>query len=210
MRKLLNRLRKSSGPEKAEGPEAEFAAAARDLVEANRAARAAGYLHTEEMEAAGARLRAAEERLKRARADSEAVAGGPEPVGLTPLVARKVRRSFPPGEQAEAIRLLENECARNLPFCAESTAEGLERVRLDVLKLAGGSLEELRRQVGAAKRDWRDVILLAESPESVRLGLVEVGKLDAAARREVQERDRRQYLAWLREGEEEEDATPER
>ena len=75
-------------------------------------------------------------------------------------------------------------------------------MRLAVVKAARGSLAELRIQITIAKRDWRDVINSAEYPEAVRMGLAEYSKLDEKVRCELEARDRQQYLAWLREGEE--------
>lgn len=73
-----------------------------------------------------------------------------------------------------------------MPFREASDAQGLERVRL-----AGGSLAELRRQVEAAKEDWREVFLFAEAPEGVRHGLF-TGEVDSETRREIMARDRQQ------------------
>lgn len=44
-----------------------------------------------------------------------------------------------------------------------------ERVRLDILKLSGGSEEKVREYVAVAKRDYRDVLFWAEYPEESRL-----------------------------------------
>jgi hypothetical protein len=197
IRKIFELLRGSAKPTPLEKAQAEFQAAARELVEANRKARAAGQRYTPEMGAAAERLTAVQQRLTQAKAEHDQTTGGPEPVELTELVARKLKQLFPAGEQAEAIRLLEEECGRNLPFCENSDAQGLERVRLAVVKLAGGSLAELRRQVEVAKEDWRDVLLPAESPEAVKVGLLNVTKLDAEARLSLEERDRKQYEEWL-------------
>lgn len=198
IRKILERLRGPAKPAPLEKAQAEFQAAARELVEANRKARATGQRYTPEMGAAAERMTSVQQQLKQAKANHVEATGGPEPVELTELVTRKVKHLFPADEQAEAIRLLEKECGRNLPFCEDSDAQGLERVRLAVVKLAGGSLAELRRQVAMAKQDWRDVLLPAESPEAVKAGLFRATRLDAEARRTIEERDRRQYEEWLR------------
>jgi hypothetical protein len=84
-----------------------------------------------------------------------------------------------------------------LPFQENFDAQGLERVRLAVVKLAGGSLAELRRQVEVAKQDWRDVLAPAEEPEAMRAGFSNYGELDAEARRDMEARDRQQYEEWL-------------
>jgi hypothetical protein len=95
--------------------------------------------------------------------------------------------------------LLEKKCASNLPFSEDDSARDLERVRLAIVKTAGGDLVELRRQVGIANRDWRDVFNLAEYPEALGIGLVVYSKLDERTRKEVEARDRQRYLGWLRE-----------
>ena len=38
-------------------------------------------------------------------------------------------------------------------------------MRLAVLKLSHGNLDELRDLIEMAKRDWRDVLLFADRPE---------------------------------------------
>ena len=59
-----------------------------------------------------------------------------------------------------------------------------------------GSEAELREQIDAAKRDWRDVLNAAEYPEASRR-LLEYSKLDETTRERVDKRNREQYLAWL-------------
>ena len=49
------------------------------------------------------------------------------------------------------------------------TKESGERVQLASLKLSEGSDEKLRQCVDGAKRDYRDVLLLAESSEEANL-----------------------------------------
>jgi len=177
-----------------ERAQADFDAAADDLRRANVAARERGLRYTEEIRAALAHLTKAEERLKQAKAD---VVIRPHSISLTDIVLRKVRKSFPQAEWIEAIRLLENECSSNLLHSNSDTLEGLERIRLAVVKLAQGRLAELRRQIEVAKRDWRDVINWAESPHEFGMDVVTFEKLDENSRKELRARDKEQYLAWL-------------
>lgn len=94
----------------------------------------------------------------------------------------KLRALFPEAaERAEARRILEE--------YGDGKAEA-ERVRLAILKLAGGDLAELRRVTDAALLDYRDVLGWAEFPETMRRG---AGGSDP----EVAERDRAQFLRWL-------------
>lgn len=177
-----------------ERAQADFDAAADGFRRANVAARQMGLRYTPEMIAALARLTTAEERLKQARQNLPIKQ---HPISLTDIVLKKVRKSFPEKERVEAIRLLENECGSNLLRSNSDTLEGLERIRLAVVKLAQGRLPELRRQIEVAKRDWRDVINWAESSHEFGMDVVTFGKLDENTRRELRARDREQYLAWL-------------
>jgi hypothetical protein len=201
IRKILERLRGSRVPVsfKQAQARAQLEAADRELKEAKRKAQAAGRGITPEMIMAAQRLDALRRLLQPEKADLVLAGGNHEAVELTELVTRKVKQLFPAGEQAEAIRLLETECGRNLPSCEAYDAQGLERVRLAVVRLAGGSLAELRVQVEMAKEDWRDVLLFAEAPEGLRHGLF-TGEVDAETRREIIARDRQQYEEWLRRG----------
>jgi hypothetical protein len=173
----------------------EFEAAARELVEANKRARAAGQLVSEEMNAAVEGLNEAQEKLKRVEA---AHPRHYEPVALTALVNAKIDQTFSPQDRDIAKELLINECGRNLPFKAEATPQSLEQIRLAVVKLANGNLDDLRRHVQTVKSDWRDVIVAAETPEFMRIGVVEYDRLDEQSRAALRARDHKQYLDWLK------------
>ena len=176
----------------------EFEAAAAALVATNRSARASGKMLTPEMESAGERLDKMQEQLTEAKFRLDQVTGGPPAVGLTEAVSRKVHVMFPVDQQRDATHLLEKECGRNLLFNENADPAGLERVRLAVLKLSGGNLEELKNQIGVAKVDWRDVLISAETPEAVEFGWLNVQKLDAESRAALKARDKKQYDDWLR------------
>jgi hypothetical protein len=195
MRKIFYRFRDWSVARRLEKSRANFDAACSEVLEAHRKAGRTGV--TPELHEATAEMIVAQRRLKEAELDFDLVTVGPEPVELTPLVIKKVRQSFPPEQQLEVIRSLENECARNLLFSENGNSQVLERVRLAVVKAAGGILEELHRQIGIAKRDWRDVINSAEYPEAVKLGYINYGQLNREGRSELEARDRQQYEAWL-------------
>lgn len=72
-------------------------------------------------------------------------------------VERVVRRDFPPDRVPEVLAIL-NE------YGTESWHYEVDRVRLAALKIAAGSLEELRIQIKIAKTDYRDVLAPAENP----------------------------------------------
>lgn len=102
-----------------------------------------------------------------------------------------MRRDFG-GAEAETLFRMLGETG------AEAWHREGERVRLAVLKLAGGRLEGVREALEVANRDYRDVIAWAEYPELMELGFVGVGELEEEAVRELKERDAGQYEAWLR------------
>lgn len=179
----------------------EFLQASEELLAANRSVRASGKLHDDELELKANSLDAAQNRMNQAEKDFERAIEGMEgtSVKLSRRVTKMVHRTFSLDQQPEAIRLLEQKCVR-FPF-TEDTPEGLERNRLAVLKVAAGSLDELRKQIEEAKIDWRDVINAAEYPEAISIGLVAYQNLDQETREKVDRRDRKQYLEWLGETE---------
>ena len=82
--------------------------------------------------------------------------------GLTATVLQKVRQDFAVEDQEAVIRLLCEECGRNLPLLRDAEDRELERIQLDVLRLSRGSTDRLLEWIAAAQRDWRDVIVAAE------------------------------------------------
>ena len=76
-------------------------------------------------------------------------------------VARLVHRDFAPGEVATALALLGE-------YGGKEWHNEVARVRVACLKLAGGKLEELRRAVRIADRDYRDTLAAAEYPVFIR------------------------------------------
>lgn len=207
MRKIPNQYRNLTAAKHLEEAQSKFDADAAALVTANRSARAAGKRFIPEMQEAAERLSASQQKLQEAQAAFDLATGGPEPVELTPLILKKVEESFPPDQQLDVISMLKKECAHNLPFCEDDTAQELERVRPAVVKNSGGNLAELRRQIELAKRDGRDVLSSAEYPEASRMGFVSYSKLDKESRMGVEARDRQQYEAWLK-GENDQHSSP--
>ena len=78
---------------------------------------------------------------------------------LSPRTQRLVERFFETGERAEITRRLVEECGNNLPFCDQSDAYQLERIRFAALRLGLGDLDETQNAIDLAKRDWRDVLV---------------------------------------------------
>lgn len=66
-----------------------------------------------------------------------------------------------PNEQTEVAQLLAKNCSGNLPFAATLGEAGIKRVRCAVLKISGGSLEQLRAAIELAQTDWRDALVAA-------------------------------------------------
>ena len=72
---------------------------------------------------------------------------------------------------------------------------GSPRVRLAILKLSNGDLDQLSKHTQAAIKDFRDVVCLAEYPRyTVEIGFEKVSKNVARA---VIDDDWRQYCEWL-------------
>ena len=113
----------------------------------------------------------------------------PVPVVSHADLDRVVRRDFAADDRAAALAALE-------AYGIEPHDREVVRVRLAALKLAKGSLPELRRQVSWAKLDYRDVIGPAEYPKAMKVrSLLE---LEDDERRRIYEADWKQYDEWLR------------
>ena len=104
-------------------------------------------------------------------------------------VIRIVKRDFS-NKQFDAVMSILNE------YGLESWQRGVNRVRLAVLKLAGGDLPALRCEIDVAKSDYRDVLAYAEYPGYMQ-------KVSPSARLAEVERERiiradwAQYQSWL-------------
>jgi hypothetical protein len=77
---------------------------------------------------------------------------------LSPNTAKAIDRLFPPESKEEAVRLLTEECADNLPNCQSADQFSIEDLRFQALKLSNGNIEELRGAVRLAQEDWRDLL----------------------------------------------------
>ncbi len=106
------------------------------------------------------------------------------------VVEAKVRSLFPDRDPKEILELLED-----VP-----TFWGVERIKLNVLKLSEVNLDRLRHYISVAnsERDFLQVINSTEYPE---FSLVPPTEIDKRPYEEVMgrlERDTKQYLDWLR------------
>jgi hypothetical protein len=113
----------------------------------------------------------------------------PVPMVSNADIDRVVRRDFAADDRAAVLAALE-------AYGRESHEREVVRVRLAALRMAKGSLPELRRQVSWAKLDYRDVIGPAEYPKAMKVrSLLEV---DDVERQRIYEADWKEYDEWLR------------
>ena len=103
------------------------------------------------------------------------------------VVLGKLGDEFPDPQVAEEARLILD------TYGTETWHRERDRVHLALLKLSGGSLEELRRGVECAKSDFRNVLVGAEYPEE----FVASTKTSAEEMKAIRTRDRAQYELWL-------------
>ena len=120
MREIPEKHRHLDEAKRLELAQKEFDAAAKALVAANRAARAAGKLMTDEMQECAQAIDVAQNRMREAEEEFDRATGGPKPVPLTRTTREKVRQTFAPELQDEATRLLETGLTMRLPFIETS------------------------------------------------------------------------------------------
>jgi hypothetical protein len=82
-------------------------------------------------------------------------------VDLTPRTKEVIAQLFDSSIISEVERLLADECGSNLPLYKPATPEGLERIRLALLKISNGDINKLLKAISLAKRDWRDILVWA-------------------------------------------------
>lgn len=93
-------------------------------------------------------------------------------VELTEAVLARLEASFPADLRAEVKDLLVHECGRNLPYCGEPGKDLLiERIRIGVLRVSAGNMEDLLRAIELAQVDWRDLLVAAGFGESTEAHL---------------------------------------
>lgn len=101
-------------------------------------------------------------------------------------VQRIVRRDFPIDAQDAIHKMIRGVEVR------EKT-----RVVLACLKNAKGSLEKLRGELANASGYWREIIGEAEYPNYTKQ-MFRIDKLSAGEKERIIEKDKNQYLVWLR------------
>jgi hypothetical protein len=108
-------------------------------------------------------------------------------------VERKLATVWPLVADQVAARLL------LLTYGSANGEQEVERVRMAVIKLSGGALDELTTMTTAAKSDYRDVLMWAEYPEESRATWASRSDLTNSERQElagIHARDRKQYEDW--------------
>lgn len=81
--------------------------------------------------------------------------------GLSKRTKVVIQRMFPTQQQDDVEQFLTEECSANLLFLENTNEIELERIRFAVLKLSGGDLNQLLRNIQGAQTDWRDVLMAA-------------------------------------------------
>ena len=122
--------------------------------------------------------------------DSEREEGKKRPFFRPKVVEAKVKSLFPDHDSAEILRLLED----------VASSWGVERMKLNVLKLSEGDLDQLYHysKVAASDRDFIKVINQAEYPEFSRVDPNDINKLPYDQLRRLIKRDTKQYLNWIK------------
>ena len=78
---------------------------------------------------------------------------------LRSTVTSVITALFTPDEREIISEMLIEEC--NVERLHSSTAEGLERIQLAILKLSNGEVDKFLAAAELAQLDWRDVLMAA-------------------------------------------------
>jgi hypothetical protein len=100
-------------------------------------------------------------------------------VPLSPDTQWLVDHVFKSEHRAEAARMLEAQCARNLPFSENENAKSLERLRFAAIKISRGDLKRLSHAMREAQMDWRDLLMAADFGLDVKAHCVWLAELRA-------------------------------
>ncbi len=113
----------------------------------------------------------------------------PTPTVTSEDVERVIARDFASESSHDAMAILGE-------YGTDGRYPEHDRVRLAALKLAAGDIGRLREAIEAAKRDYRDVLALAEYPEYSR-SVDPSANLSASERQRIIDADWKQYSEWL-------------
>ena len=103
-------------------------------------------------------------------------------------VERVLKRDFSSDDVTAALALLAD-------YGKETWHREVPRVRLAILKLAGGNLQKLREAIKTASNDYRDVLAYAEYPSYFQK--IAPNEPDAAKRNQAIDSDWREYRGWF-------------
>ena len=106
-------------------------------------------------------------------------------------VDRIVRRDFSADEYVAVMTILD-------AYGAENWQRERARVQLAALKVANRSAQKLHDCIESAKRDYRDILAIAEYPAYCKIGWSQIKNLSAEEQNRVIEGDRLQYEDWLK------------
>jgi len=104
-------------------------------------------------------------------------------------VERVVARDFPPEQVPQVLAAIST-------YGTESYHREVDRVHLDILKLAAGEFEQIARETENACCDYRDTMLAAEYPNYGKK-MFRIDKLPHEERKRIIDADKEQYESWL-------------
>lgn len=90
------------------------------------------------------------------------------PPKLSPRTMLLVSIIFDAEKFEEVVKLLEEACGNNIPFCDTHNEFQMERIRFAVLKLSEGNIKKLREAIDEARFDWRDLFMAASFGHDVQ------------------------------------------
>jgi hypothetical protein len=91
---------------------------------------------------------------------------------LSPAVSQRIDALFPATSRESARQMIAERCGTDLPMASpEREAASFDRIRFAVLKLSGGDLERLKREIDGAHYDWRDTLMAAGFGEDIHAHL---------------------------------------
>jgi hypothetical protein len=113
----------------------------------------------------------------------------PAPTVSQADVEKIIKRDYPADKYDQIMSMLNT-------YGTEDWQREPQRVRLSVLKLANGNIDELRRYIEWAKCDYRDVISPVEYPMATK----KIFRMDKLTKEEIEsiyKKDWEQYQKWI-------------
>lgn len=104
--------------------------------------------------------------------------------------------------EADVERIVRRDYAQELQAAIQDLIRGVEvrekpRVILACLKNGNGEFEKLKGELANASGWWREILSEAEYPNYTKK-MFRIDRLSAEEQARIIEKDRDQYLAWLR------------